>query len=161
MEIERKFLVNSLPPGWKATSGVPIRQGYFSLRDKEVEIRLREKSSKCFITIKAGRGRLRLEEEIAISRQRFKTLWPLVRGACVVKTRYELPYAGLTIELDIYHGRLRGLMTADVEFRSPRQAEVFEPPAWLGREITGNRRYANETLARSTMGRLQKPGRRR
>ncbi len=149
MEIERKFLVKSLPPGWKATSGSPIRQGYFSLRDKHVEIRLRERSSKCFITIKAGRGRVRIEEEIAISRRRFETLWPLVREASVVKKRYRFPYAGREIEVDIYEGRHRGLMTAEVEFGSLRQAEAFEPPAWLGREITGHRRYANESLARS------------
>jgi adenylate cyclase len=149
MEIERKFLVKSLPPGWKPASGSPIRQGYFSLRDQGVEIRLREKASKCFITIKAGRGRVRLEEEIPISRKRFETLWPLVRVASVAKKRYRIPRAGRVIELDIYQGRRRGLMVAEVEFRSVGDAKAFQPPPWLGREITGNRRYANEYLARS------------
>lgn len=157
MEIERKFLVKSLPPGCKAPSGSPIRQGYFPLCDKNAEIRLREKSSKCFITIKAGRGRSRLEEEISISRQRFETLWPLVCRASVSKTRYEVPYAGHTIELDIYRGRFRGLRTAEVEFGSRREAEAFEPPPWLGREITGNRRYANEALACSGRRTFRKP----
>jgi adenylate cyclase len=147
MEVERKFLVKSLPPGWKSMSCSRIRQGYFSLRGKVVEIRLREKSSQCFITIKAGRGTIRLEEEIPISRQRFKRLWPLVRAATVVKTRYRIPHRGRTIELDVYQGHHRGLMTAEVEFAAPRSAKSFEPPRWLGREITGNRRYANESLA--------------
>src|SRR5437868_12902187 len=128
MEIERKFLVKSLPPRWKSASGSPIRQGYFSLRDKGVEIRLREKASKGFITIKAGRGRARLEEEIPISRKRLETLWPLVRGASIAKKRYRIPHAGRVIELDIYEGRHRGLMVAEVEFRSLRDAKAFRPP---------------------------------
>ena len=156
MEIERKFLVKSLPPGWKARSGSPIRQGYFSMRDKDVEIRLRELGSKRCITIKAGRGLVRLEEEIPISRERFEALWPLVRKVSIQKTRYRIPCAGHTLEVDIYQGHHRGLITAEVEFRSLREAKVFHPPAFLGREVTGSRRYINESLARSTLRRFRK-----
>jgi adenylate cyclase len=148
MEIERKFLVKSLPPGWRASPSSKIRQGYFSINDKDVEVRLREKGSQCFITIKSGRGKVRLEEEIRISEGVFKRLWPLVRAASLVKTRHRIPYAGSTIELDVYEGRHRGLKTADVEFRSRRQVDSFKPPAWFGQEITGKERYANRALAR-------------
>ena len=156
MEIERKFLVKSLPPGWKATPRSPIRQGYFSIRDKDIEIRLREIGSKRCITIKAGRGLVRLEEEILISRERFEALWPLVRKVSIQKTRYRIPCAGRTVEVDVYGGHHRGLITAEVEFRSLRAAKVFHPPAFLGREVTGNRRYTNESLAQSTLHRFRK-----
>ncbi len=155
-EIERKFLVKSLPPGWNATPGSPIRQGYFSTRDKDVEIRLRELGSKRCISIKAGRGLVRLEEEIPISRECFEALWPLVRKASIQKTRYRIPCADHTLEVDIYHGHHRGLITAEAEFRSLGEAKVFQPPAFLGREVTGNRRYSNESLARSTLRRFRK-----
>jgi hypothetical protein len=56
MEIERKFLVNSLPPNWKRGSGSEILQGYFSLSSRDVEIRLRRKDSQHFLTVKSGRG---------------------------------------------------------------------------------------------------------
>ena len=148
MEIERKFLLKSLPPGWRKSSGCRIRQGYFALREKQVEIRLRQKGKDCFLTIKAGRGKVRLEEEIPISKPRFEKLWPLVRDTCVMKTRYLISYAGRKIELDIYEGRNRGLITAEVEFPTKIASRAFSPPVWLGREITGNRRYANEALAR-------------
>ncbi len=156
MEIERKFLVRSVPFSRRAVSGALIRQGYFPLADKRMEVRLRAKSSRYCLTVKAGRGRTRLEEEISLSRKRFETLWPLVRTASVVKRRYGIPYAGHVVELDIYEGRHRGLMTAEVEFRSVREAEAFEPPPWVGREITGNGRYANESLARSGLRRSSK-----
>ncbi len=148
MEIERKFLVKCLPSGWRKSPGSHIRQGYFSLRQKDVEIRLRQKSECCFLTIKGGRGRIRLEEEIPISKQRFQMLWPLVRHACVIKTRYPIKHRRRKIELDIYEAAHRGLMTADVEFPTKTASDSFRPPPWLGREITGNSRYANETLAR-------------
>ena len=147
MEIERKFLVKARPPNWKGRSGSKIRQGYFHLCAKDLEIRLREKGSQCFITVKSGHGKVRREEEIRISREHFKHLWPLVRGASVVKTRYRLPHAGRIIELNVYGGRHRGLMTAEVEFPSTRNSNSFEPPEWLGREITEDRRYSNESLA--------------
>ena len=148
MEIERKFLVNRLPKEMEATKGLPIQQGYFSLRDQNVEIRLRQQSSRYWVAIKAGHGFVRLEEEIQISARSFKALWPLVREVSVTKTRHRIAYGRHTIEVDIYHGRQQGLITADVEFSSTKDAKAFRPPAWLGKEITGNRRYANQVMAR-------------
>lgn len=148
MEIERKFLVRSLPTGWEAAPCSRIHQGYFSLTDDGIEIRVREKGSEHFITIKGGRGKVRLEEEIPISKKRFAALWPLVRAASIAKTRYRIRYRSNTIELDVYEGPHRGLITADVEFRSKREADSFKRPHWFGREITGEKRYANEVLAR-------------
>jgi adenylate cyclase len=148
MEIERKFLVHSLPGGCKAAPNARIRQAYFPLRDGKIEIRLREKGKQHFITIKAGRGRTRLEEEIPIPKSCFDALWPLVRAACITKRRYQIPFRGKTIELDVYEGAHRGLIIAEREFKSKRELEAFKPPDWFGREITGVRRYANEALAR-------------
>jgi CYTH domain-containing protein len=114
---------------------------------KDLEIRLREKGSQRFITVKQGRGRIRQEEEIRIGKENFDKLWPIVRDTRVIKKRFRIPYKQITIELDIYQGRHRGLRVAEVEFSSKREADSFEPPQWFGREVTGNRRYANASLA--------------
>ena len=42
---------------------------------------------------------------------------------------------------------LEGLVVAEVEFPSEDEAGDFEPPAWIGEEVTGDERYLNETLA--------------
>lgn len=147
MEIERKFLVPSPPPHLTKARGKQIRQGYFSLCSKNVEIRLRQIGSEHVLTIKAGQGKVRIEEELPLSKQRFQLLRPLVRDAWIVKTRYKLPCNGHVIELDVYQQRHRGLITADVEFKTLSDSRQFKPPAWFGREVTGNRKYANETLA--------------
>lgn len=146
LEIERKFLVKSLPPGWKRRPHSRIVQGYFPLASRQIEMRVRRKDNQRFITIKGGRGRVRLEEEIKIPGKQFDALWPLTRG-CISKTRYRIPCQGKTIEMDVYDGRHRGLVTADIEFKSRGEAEKFQFPDWFGREVTGDWRFANEKLA--------------
>jgi CYTH domain-containing protein len=113
---------------------------------KDLEIRLREKGSQHFITIKQGRGKIRREHEIGIEREHFDKLWPIVSATSVIKKRYRIPYGQTTIELDIYQGH-RELRIAEVEFSSKREADSFDPPKWPGREDTGNGRYANASLA--------------
>jgi len=148
LEIERKFLVKRRPPGWRRKASSRIVQGYFPLASKDLEIRLRHRGSQYFVTVKGGHGRRRLEEEIGIPKGKFRSLWPLTRDARIAKRRYRIPCDGHTVEMDVFQGPHRGLVTADIEFDSVRQSRSFEPPNWLGREITGNRQYANEVLAR-------------
>jgi len=149
LEIERKFLLKSFPPGWRRRPHSRIVQGYFPLASHKLEMRLRHKDDQRFITIKGGRGRIRLEEEFKIPKKRFDSLWPFTEG-CISKTRYRIPCHGKMIEMDVYDGRHRGLVTVDIEFKSRREAAGFRVPDWFGREITGNWRYANERLAKAS-----------
>src|SRR6186713_3145525 len=98
LEIERKFLVNQPPAGWKRSASSQIVQGYFPMGSEHLEIRLRRKGSNHFITIKGGHGGRRLEEEIEIPEQQFRSLWPLTRAARIAKRRYQIPCRGHTIE---------------------------------------------------------------
>ena len=69
-------------------------------------------------------------------------------GRRVIKTRYLVPLGSdLVVELDVYAGDLDGLLTAEIEFPSEQASAAFEPPGWLGPEITGDERYANQSLA--------------
>jgi CYTH domain-containing protein len=148
LEIERKFLVKIRPGSWKSSASSQIVQGYLPTARKDTEIRLRRHGSKYFITVKRGHGHLRVEEEFKISQRRFAMLWPLTREARISKRRYRVPCDGHTIEVDVYRGPHRGLVTADIEFNSLRESRAFRPPEWLGREITGSHQYANKALAR-------------
>jgi adenylate cyclase len=58
-----------------------------------------------------------------------------------------LPHDGLEIEVDVYQGELEGLIVAEIEFDSEEQARGFEPPDWLGDDVTGDERFLNENLA--------------
>jgi adenylate cyclase len=147
VEIERKFLVDRLPELGEHES-VPIEQGYLALATGGgAEVRLRRKAHHRLLTIKGGTGEVRVEEELELGRERFDSLWPLTEGRRVSKTRHLIPDGERTIELDLYRGELDGLATAEVEFLSEADADRYSPPDWFGREVTGDERYLNESLA--------------
>ena len=146
IEIERKFLVDR-PPG-DLPEGERIEQGYLAIGDDGVEVRIRRRGGETTLTVKSGPGMVRTEEELAIDERRFESLWPLTGERRVSKTRHLVPLeAGLTAELDVYAGAHEGLLTVEIEFPSVEASEAFAPPAWLGREVTGDGRFANQALA--------------
>jgi adenylate cyclase len=145
VEIERKFLVERLPDGLDDNPSAEIEQGYLAITD-EVEVRVRRYGEQAFLTVKSGAGEVRVEEEIEIDARRFAALWPLTDNRRIQKRRYRIPSGDLTIELDMYHGRLSGLLVAEVEFDSADAAAAFVGPEWFGREVTDDPRYKNQRL---------------
>ena len=109
---------------------------------------MRRKDDETLMTVKSGIGARARRGGVRGRRRALRALWPLTEGRQVVKTRYLVPLAdGLTAEVDDYEGALAGLLTAEVEFADEAAALRSTPPAWLGREVTGDARYANRTLA--------------
>ena len=148
MEIERKFLVDAPPEGLDRHPASAIDQGYLAIEPGGVEVRVRRRDGKAVLTVKAGTGRTRAEEEIAIDADAFERLWPLTEGRRVAKVRHLVPASGgLTIELDVYGGELAGLVVAEVEFPDEAAADGFAPPPWIGAEVTDDERYKNHRLA--------------
>ena len=64
----------------------------------------------------------------------------------VEKVRWLVPVGGLTYEVDEFLGVNAGLTVAEIEL--PAVDAPFERPDWLGREVTGRRRYYNSALTR-------------
>lgn len=145
VEIERRFLLESTPPGLADCPCDSVRQGYLALGDRTVRIRAMGVAH--YLTVKGGDGLVRTEVECPLTRDQFDRLWPLTAGRRIAKTRYRLAWQGYTIEVDIFGGSLSGLCLAEVEFDSEAAALAFEPPGFLGREITGRREYSNASLA--------------
>ena len=146
VEIERKFLVERVPDGVDA--GEPIDQGYLAIADDGVEVRVRRRGEATVLTVKSGPAMVRTEEEFAIDERRFEALWELTDGRRLSKTRHLIPLDdGLTAELDVYAGAVEGLLTAEIEFPTLEASEAFTPPPWLGREVTGDKRFAAQSLA--------------
>ncbi len=146
-EIERKFLLDELPATLRPGRGEAIKQGYLAL-DGDTEVRVRMGSEPPRLTVKSGRGEVRTEVEMAIAGADAQALWGLTEGRRVEKTRRLLRLgANITAEVDEYTGDLAGLVVVEVEFADEQAARAFEAPAWFGRELTGERAYANRSLA--------------
>lgn len=147
VEIERKFLIHSLPDAVSSYPHRQIIQGYIECRDESVEVRLRQDGN-CYVqTIKNGSGVKRLEVNIPINEAQFFALWPLTAGKRLEKTRYEIDVDSYLIELDVYGGQNTGLVTAEVEFAGIEEAAQFSPPDWFGQDITKHLAYKNRWLA--------------
>ena len=130
------------------TSSSHIEQGYVA-RSEELTLRIRTRDDKGFLTIKgrsnaAGMSRDEWEYEIPVEEAR--ELLRFSRGT-IDKTRYLVPAGRHPFEVDRFYGANEGLVVAEVELTD--ENEPFERPAWLGREVTGDRRYYNSQLLKN------------
>jgi adenylate cyclase len=147
-EIERKFSLAGEPKWLGDCQATRIEQGYLAIEaEGGTEVRLRRRDGETVLTVKRGSGRTRTEEELDLEPEQFEALWPLTEGRRVAKMRYLVPTETGDIEVDVFEGELAGMVTAEMEFDSEAASDAFEPPDWLGAEVTGDDRYANETLA--------------
>lgn len=147
LEIERKFLVKQLPAQLKRFRSALILQGYLATEMKGAQVRLRKTGNVCTLAFKRRRGYGREEREIRLTLAQFDVLWPGTTGRRLRKVRYDVPWNGRVIEIDVYRGIHRGLVVAEIEFPNRHTCDRFQPPDWLGREITKTRRYSNVRLA--------------
>jgi CYTH domain-containing protein len=145
-EIERKFIVTEVP-NLDGIRSVDVRQGYLA-REGDVEVRVRISTDRSTVTVKAGHGLIRSEVEIPLPRSDAEELYQHTVGRQVTKTRHFIDVPGGTAELDVFTGDLAGITTVEVEFDDESSAGAFQPPPWFGREITGDRAWSNESLAR-------------
>lgn len=111
-------------------------------------MRVRTEDDCAFLTIKgAGNasGISRFEWNHEILPQDAEDLFLLCSGHFIDKDRYLVPCGKHMYEVDVFHGENEGLVVAEIELDA--EDEAFEKPEWLGREITGDRRYYNSHLA--------------
>ena len=150
-EIERKFLVKD--DSWRglAGTGKEYLQGYLSL-DRERVVRVRMKDGRGVLTIKGERvGISASEYEYPIpAADAEEMLHKLCLRPLIQKVRFEVPFQGLTWEIDEFQGENRGLILAEVELDSEEQAVPLPP--WVGLEVSHDKRYANASLVQSPFG---------
>lgn len=150
MEIEKKFLVRSMPE----LSGAQIKnieQGYLC---KGPVVRIRKSNEDYILTYKSRKGLSQAyaiqneEVELALTKEAYEHLREKIDGALVEKTRYVLAIQdGRKAELDVFAGRLAGLVFVEVEFADEEEAKAFVPPEWFGEEVSGNGAFSNAFLA--------------
>jgi len=147
IEDERRFLCEELPQN--ARAAFEQRQSYL-MAAESLEVRVRTSTavlagtlrSQVALKIRLSRSR-RLEFEFDVTRPIAEYLHRRSR-ATVHKTRHLLSAAAGEWEVDVYHGDLQGLITA--EFECPESTDLTIP-AWISIEVTGDTRYSNRRLA--------------
>ena len=145
-EIERKFLVLDDSFKHEAFSKSHIQQGYLcSERGRTVRVRIRDE--RAYLTIKGpsengGLSRYEFEREIPL--EDGQQMMQLCEPGIIDKTRWLVKSGRHTFEVDEFHGENEGLVVAEVELSS--EDETFEKLHFIGKEVTGDRRYYNSCL---------------
>lgn len=145
-EIERKFLVRDDSYKELSFSHSHIQQGYIcSERGRTVRVRLRD--DRGYLTIKGpsldgGLSRYEFEKEITPDEAR--QLMKLCEPGLVDKTRWLVRHEGHVFEVDEFYGDNEGLVMAEVELQSVDETAIL--PHFIGKEVTGDRRYYNSQL---------------
>lgn len=148
VEIERKFLVVGEFKD-KAYACSHIEQGYISSGNGRT-VRVRIRDDKGFLTIKgpsdeAGLARFEWEKEIPVDEAR--QLMNICMPGRIIKDRYLVHNGKNTIEVDEFFGENQGLVMAEIELES--EDEEYLRPDFLGKEVTGDRKYYNSHLMRA------------
>jgi CYTH domain-containing protein len=146
-ETERKFLVvgefKSL--SYNATR---IQQGYIASNNGRT-VRVRIRGDKGYLTIKGPsglKGITRYEFDTEIPLDDARELMEICEPGIIDKTRYlvKSPDGRHTWEIDEFYGDNEGLVLAEVELS--HESEEFQKPDFIGREVTGDRRFYNSHM---------------
>ncbi|HBA64083.1 MAG TPA: adenylate cyclase [Lachnospiraceae bacterium] len=162
MEIERKYVIPSLPKGYDTWPVRLIEQGYLST---EPVVRIRRDNDEYILTYKSKGLMIREEYNLPLTAEAYAHLLKKADGRIIRKHRYMIPLAegyrmasdspsdislsetGLFIELDVFDGDLAPLILAEVEFPDPETAKIFRAPSWFGEDVTYDERYQNSRLS--------------
>ena len=82
-----------------------------------------------------------ITEEEYIKSRPFRGSRTIQKYRCVVPIQ-----DGLKVEIDVFEGWLKGLIIAEVEFKSSKQAEEFKMPNWFGGPLE-SRAFSNRALS--------------
>jgi len=143
MEIERKYLVKTLPENYTSYPCRQLEQGYLC---KEPVVRIRQDNDTYELTYKSKGLLAREEYNMPLTKEAYEHLKEKVDGKLITKKRYMIPFGEYMIELDVFEGALAPLKFAEVEFDSVEEAENFTAPDWFGEDVTFEAKYKNSNL---------------
>lgn len=147
-EIEHKFLLSSDEYKQYPGNAVRIVQGFLNTHPERT-VRVRIKGEQGFLTVKGisnEEGTSRFEWEKPIGREEAEALLKICEPGVIEKVRKEVFYEGHCFEIDEFEGENAGLVIAEVELEE--EGAAFKKPAWLGKEVTGLKRYYNSMLSK-------------
>lgn len=144
-EIERKYLIRTLPENLDAYPYHEIEQGYLCTAPV---VRIRRQDEEYYLTYKSKGLMIREEYNLPLTAESYAHLKTKIDGHLISKRRYLIPFAPYTIELDIFTSPEKGLVLAEVEFPSEEAALSFRAPDWFGEDVTNSSRYHNSNLSK-------------
>ena len=145
MEIERKYLIETLPEHLDSFDCRILEQGYLNTSPV---VRIRRDNNKYELTYKSSGLMSRQEYNLPLDQTSYEHLLSKIDGHLIQKKRYMIPLdSDLVAELDVFEGYLAPLMLVEVEFPTEEAANSFVPPEWFGDDVTFSGKYHNSYLS--------------
>lgn len=149
MEIERKYLIHTLPENLENYPQKRIEQGYLCTSPV---VRIRRQNDEYFLTYKSKGLMSREEYNLPLTKEAYEHLKPKADGYLISKVRYLLPLDDThTIELDVFDAPFAPLYLAEVEFATLEEAQNFTPPDWFGEDVTFDINYHNSAMSQGAL----------
>ena len=153
MEIEKKFLIQTMPDNLEQMEKKEIEQGYLCT---DPVVRIRKSNESYILTYKSrlkdsenhADVHINREVEMPLTKEGYLHLREKADNHMITKTRYLIPLpSGHMGELDIFHNQLEGLHFIEVEFQDEKDAADFVAPDWFGENVSKDERYTNSFLS--------------
>ena len=146
-DIEIKYLIKEIPFDLSIFKYHEIEQAY--LCDSPT-IRIRKSDNDYYMTYKT-KGKddnlARTEYNLPITKESYLHLLDKADGCVLTKRRYLIPDGKYTIELDVFSGKYKGLILAEVEFDTVKEAKAYKAKDWFYKDVTKRGEYSNSKLA--------------
>jgi CYTH domain-containing protein len=155
-EYERRFLVSHLPEGLAQDQGWRVTDRYID--NTRLRLRRMEPLAGGQTVFKLGQKEVPSPPDFArmtitniyLSRDEYEVFAVLPAGE-LRKTRHSLDDDGRAFGVDVFDGRLAGLVLAEVGFdTSEEMNEQWPLPPWVLREVSNDVRFTGGALARLT-----------
>ncbi|MBI2025769.1 MAG: adenylate cyclase [Candidatus Levybacteria bacterium] len=158
-ELELTYLPKFLPSGVTSSPSKKMLDIYLPGSAEHPILRVRRLEDRYEITKKQpvtkGDSSRQLETTIPLTKEEFAELEKL-SGKRIDKIRYFYKENGFNYEVDVFQGKLRGLVLVDIEFQSVEDKSNFTPPEWLLAEITQEKVFAGGMLCGKSYKQIEK-----
>jgi CYTH domain-containing protein len=162
IELERTFLVRSLPAGLDKCRSREVIDVYVPASAEHPTLRIR-KSGDSFMIIKKepvdGDASHQEEHTIRITEAEFNEFMKL-DGKVVRKIRHYYEHEGRTAEIDVFQDGLMGLVLIDFEFQTKEEKDSFRMPDFCLAEVTHEKFVAGGMLCGKKYSDIEEPLRR-
>lgn len=149
-ELEKTYLAKYLPKGLKKCRKVEMTDHYIPASRLHPSIRIRKKDDYYELSRKRpiSQKDLSVQEEINIKldKDEYEALIKLP-AKVVHKTRYYYKYQGKLAEIDIFRGKLRGLVAVEFEFKNIKAMRRFKIPDFCLADVTHEKQSAGGHIA--------------
>lgn len=140
IEIEKKYLAAHLPRVIKNVEPIRLFDVYFPDDPaEEAHLRARKSNNNYELTKKipvvGPHSTARLETTIALSRAEFESI-TAGHERIIEKERYKVSISGHRAQVDVFTGKLAGLILIEINFEDEVHMRGFNKPSCCGTEIT-------------------------